>query len=312
MFKNPRLVIKVLSGILGLTIVTQILLGAWVRLTNSGMSCPDWPLCYGLLFPSFEKITELGVTEYSYFQIFLEWIHRANAAFIIGPLTIILFLYIILNKKLDKIFNTYSFYLIALLGIQGLFGGLTVMKSNIPWSVALHLASAFFLFFIVINIFLLSLDLRKPSFLIKGLEKNLIYTSTIMIVITACAGAFTSKYGASLACSQWPYCNDSLYPNFNDQFEVIHFIHRVLAFVLVLLLFFLLFRLKRYYNYFNLSNKIALYLIPSIIFLQVTIGALLITYKIPIWMGVFHQFMGLLLFSTLSIFIFNVRVKSLK
>ncbi|MEC8099776.1 MAG: COX15/CtaA family protein [Pseudomonadota bacterium] len=312
MFKNPRLVVKILSGFLGLTIVTQILLGAWVRLTNSGMSCPDWPLCYGLFFPSYQKITQLGVVEYSYFQIFLEWIHRANAAFIIGPLTIILFLYIILNKKLDKIFKTYSFYLIALLGIQGLFGGLTVMKSNIPWSVALHLASAFFLFFIVINIFLLSLDFRKPSFLIKGLEKNLIYTSTIMILITACAGAFTSKYGASLACSKWPFCNDSLYPNFNDQFEVIHFFHRVLAFILVILLFFLFFRLKRYYNNFNLSNKIAFYLIPSIIFLQVTIGALLITYKIPIWMGIFHQFMGLLLFSTLSIFIFNVRVKSLK
>ena len=52
------------------------------------------------IFPSFEKITELGVIEYSYFQIFLEWIHRANAAFIIGPLTIILFLYIILNRKI--------------------------------------------------------------------------------------------------------------------------------------------------------------------------------------------------------------------
>ena len=144
MFNNTSLVIKTLSGFLGLTIVTQILLGAWVRLTGSGMSCPDWPLCYGLFFPSFEKINKLQVIEYSYFQIFLEWIHRANAAFIIGPLTIILFLYIILNKKLDKIFKTYSFYLIALLGIQGLFGGLTVMKSNIPWSVALHLASAFF------------------------------------------------------------------------------------------------------------------------------------------------------------------------
>ena len=97
-----------------------------------------------MVFFKYEKINQLGVIDYSYFQIFLEWIHRANAAFIIGPLTIILFLYIILNKKLDKIFKTYSFYLIAL-RIQGLFGGLTVMKSNIPWSVALHLASAFFL-----------------------------------------------------------------------------------------------------------------------------------------------------------------------
>ena len=119
-----------------------------------------------------KKLLKLGVIEYSYFQIFLEWIHRANAAFIIGPLTIILFLYIILNKKLDKIFKTYSFYLIALLGIQGLFGGLTVMKSNIPWSVALHLASAFFLFFIVINIFLLLTRYKKTNFFNKRIRKK--------------------------------------------------------------------------------------------------------------------------------------------
>ena len=50
-------------------------------------------------FPSYEKITDLGVIEYTYFQIFLEWIHRANAAFIIGPVTIILFSYIFLIEK---------------------------------------------------------------------------------------------------------------------------------------------------------------------------------------------------------------------
>ena len=37
----------------------------------------------------------------------------------------------------------FSYYLIVLLSIQGLLGGLTVFKSNIPWSVAIHLASAF-------------------------------------------------------------------------------------------------------------------------------------------------------------------------
>ena len=254
MFNNPKLVIRVLSGVLILTIITQIILGAWVRLTGSGMSCPDWPLCYGFFFPSYEKINEIGVTEYSYFQIFLEWIHRANAAFIIGPLTIILFIYMIVNKKIVKIFKRYSFFLIILLGIQGLLGGLTVMKSNIPWSVALHLASAFLLLYVVLNIFLLTFDKKKSYFFIKGFEKNLIYISTFMILITACAGAFTSKYGASLACAEWPYCNNSLYPNLNDQFEIIHFIHRVLAFLLLVLIGFLIYRLKRYYSFFFLRN----------------------------------------------------------
>ena len=66
MFKNSKLIIGYLSGFLVLTIITQIILGAWVRLTGSGMSCPDWPLCYGYFFPSYEKIMQLENLEYSY------------------------------------------------------------------------------------------------------------------------------------------------------------------------------------------------------------------------------------------------------
>ena len=117
---------------------------------------------------------------------------------------------------------------------------------------------------------------------------------------------------ASLACAKWPYCNNSLYPSLNDQFEIIHFIHRFLALLLLLFQVFLLYRLRKYYNQFSTSNKIVFYLILLLIFFQIALGALLIAFKIPIWMGVFHQFMGLLLFSSLSILIFNVRVKSLK
>ena len=71
------------------SIFLQIILGAWVRLTGSGMSCPDWPLCYGMLFPTPGKIGLIENIQYTYFQIFLEWIHRANAAFIIGPICVI-------------------------------------------------------------------------------------------------------------------------------------------------------------------------------------------------------------------------------
>ena len=163
MSKNSTLIIRYLSGLLLITIVLQILLGAWVRLTGSGKSCPDWPLCYGLFFPTYEKISELGVIEYSYFQIFLEWIHRANAAFIIGPVTIILFFFLIFRANIIKEMRKLSYFLVILLTIQGLLGGLTVFKSNIPWSVAIHLASAFLLFYIVLNILLLTYDPKKKE-----------------------------------------------------------------------------------------------------------------------------------------------------
>ena len=166
------------------------------------------------------------------------------------------------------------------------------------------------LLYIALNIFLFVFDKRKSNFTVQSFEKTLIYVSAFLILITACAGAFTSKYGASLACANWPYCNSSLYPNINDQFEVIHFIHRVLAFFLVLILAFLIYRLRKYYKYFSLSNKIVFNLIPTIIFFQISLGAMLIVFEVPIWMGVFHQFMGLLLFSSLSILIFSVKVKN--
>ena len=50
MTKSSLLIIRYLSSFLLLAIVIQILLGAWVRLTGSGLSCPDWPLCYGFFF----------------------------------------------------------------------------------------------------------------------------------------------------------------------------------------------------------------------------------------------------------------------
>ncbi len=310
MTKSSLLIIRYLSSFLLLAIVIQILLGAWVRLTGSGLSCPDWPLCYGFFFPSYNKINELGIIEYSYFQIFLEWIHRANAAFIIGPLSIILFLFLALNSNLEKKIKKFSYCLIILLGIQGLLGGLTVIKSNIPWSVAIHLASAFLLFYIVLNIFLLTFATSKQKVFVDKFLNKLIYASLFMTLITACAGAFTSKYGASLSCSRWPLCKEGFFPNFNDQFEIIHFVHRLLAFLLVSLLIFSFYRLRSYFRYLPYRSQIVCLLIPVIIFMQVIIGAFLIVLSIPIWMGILHQFMGLFLFASISILLSNIKEKS--
>ena len=107
------------------------------------------------------------------------------------------------------------------------------MKSNIPWSVAIHLASAFLLFYMVLNIFLLACDSCKTKITVEKSIKKLVYVALTTALLTACAGAFTSKYGASLSCANWPNCNDKFFPNFNDHFEVIHFAHRVLDFITV-------------------------------------------------------------------------------
>ena len=124
--------VKIISVTLLFLIFIQILLGAWVRLTGSGMSCPDWPLCYGMLIPLPEKVMEIENIQYTYYQVFLEWIHRANAAFLIGPLSLVLFLIVYFKKREITCPPKLAYSLLFLLLIQGLLGGLTVFKSNIP------------------------------------------------------------------------------------------------------------------------------------------------------------------------------------
>ena len=305
-------IIRKVGYLLLFSIFLQIILGAWVRLTGSGMSCPDWPLCYGMIFPTPEKIQSLDIIEYTYFQIFLEWIHRANAAFIIGPTCVIFSFYLLFNKNIKNFYKNYAYALLFLLLVQGGLGGLTVLKSNIPWSVAVHLMFAFLLYLTVLLIILSTYDMSKNIITTNRSVKNNIFLIGFLTLTAACAGAFTSKYGASLSCDKWPGCSSSFFPKFNDAFELIHFGHRVIALILIicLLLFFL--NIKKYYKVMTYSLKRVMFFILIIIFSQVIIGAFLIHFSIPTWLGIFHQGTGLLLFTLISILYKHIDVKNIK
>ncbi len=301
--------VKYFSLLLLVAIFFQIILGAWVRLTGSGMSCPDWPLCYGMIFPTYEKIKSIENIDYTYFQVFLEWIHRANAAFIVGPLAILLICFVNFKKNISKNLKISSLYLLILLSVQGLLGGLTVFKSNIPWSVAIHLSCAFLLLYIVLNICLESFN-KSPRYLkVPNSTRIFIFLSGLFTIITASAGAFTSKYGASLACQNWPNCNESFFPDFFDLFQTIHFFHRFLVVILLTLLVLFLIKISTVYKKMSIFLKYIFYAIPLVVLIQITIGAILIHLEIPIWLGIFHQATGLLLFSLISIMYFYTKTK---
>ena len=65
-----------------------IVLGAWVRATGSGLSCPDWPTCYGHWLPLPAAIP--AAAGYTYAQVFSEWAHRLIAGFFLGPLVLLI------------------------------------------------------------------------------------------------------------------------------------------------------------------------------------------------------------------------------
>ena len=289
--------LKILAGFLLLLIFIQISLGSAVRLTGSGLSCPDWPLCYGLWFPDQDKLSKITDVNYEFYQIMLEWIHRFNAAIFIAPVTLLLF-FVGLKATKNRKIKTILYSIMIVLAMQGLMGGFTVFDKNSPWSVAAHLGFALGLMFLVIKIFLVSLRLKSIKPLPNKNKKIFILYITIIIVLaTMLMGAIVSKSGSSLACDLWPQCSsdgDSLL-QYN---KIIHISHRFLAVISAIFIVLVVYNYNQIIKYKIISNiRNILILLTT---LQILLGAIVIFTELNLFIAMLHQSIAVLIFIVLS------------
>ena len=190
-------------------------LGAWTRLADAGLGCPDWPGCYGFVtFPT--TIQEIEIAEQLYpdspveiDKIIPEVVHRYFAASL-GLLAIFL-LFISIKEK--KHILTSSLLLAIIIG-QGIFGYLTVSLKLHPLIVTTHLFGAMITTSIFLIIFLRSLKLEH-SFQILKANRHLIMIGFVLIIFQIFLGAWTSTNYAARACLDLPYCQGELIPNTN-------------------------------------------------------------------------------------------------
>ncbi|MEM7045233.1 MAG: COX15/CtaA family protein, partial [Pseudomonadota bacterium] len=219
-----------LRAITGFTILLTfglILLGAWVRATNSGLSCPDWPTCYGYWVPLPADIpADAG---YYYYQVMLEWVHRLIAGVFVGPLVLAIAWLCWRCRGQVRALPVFGAVLVGLLLIQVSLGAITVFDQNSPWSVAVHKTTALLLFATMWMLFERAGD--RPAVLSTvGLVPHAFF-GWLLLLATIASAAVMSKSGASLACSSPFLCNESLLPDFEDPLERLHMIHRSLAFL---------------------------------------------------------------------------------
>ena len=289
--------LKVLSGLLLLLIFFQISLGSAVRLTGSGLSCPDWPLCYGLWFPDQDKLSKISDVNFELYQVMLEWIHRFNAAAFITPVTLLVF-FVGLKATKEKINQIILYIIILILLLQGLMGGFTVFDKNSPWSVAVHLGLALSFMFLVLKIFLVSLNIKLVSGIPCITKKISTLIGAIIIVLaTMLMGAIVSKSGSSLACDIWPLCSNDGVSIFQHN-KIIHLSHRILALISVIFVFLIVNFFKDVVQYkiiFVLRN-----ILISLIILQILIGATVIFTELNLFIAMFHQAIAVILFIVLS------------
>ena len=303
---------KILS-ILGVFLAFIVIgLGAWTRLADAGLGCPDWPGCYGFItFPTTSQEIEMAEQLYpdspvEIDKIIPEVVHRYFAASL-GLLAIFL-LFISIKEK--KHILTSSLLLAIIIG-QGIFGYLTVSLKLHPLIVTTHLFGAMITTSIFLVIFLRSLKLQHNFEILKA-NRHLIMIGFVLIIFQIFLGAWTSTNYAARACLDLPYCQGELIPNtnFKEAFNLfqsigpnylfgqmsnearvaIHITHSTGAIVVFLYSLFLIFKLK------SKETLPVLGAFGAILFLQVFLGINNVLSHLPLWNAVAHNIFGVMLF----------------
>ena len=206
-----------LSILLGVTILAMfglITLGALVRATDSGLGCPDWPLCHGQVIPPFE------------YHVIIEYSHRMTAS-VVGLLVAASASIVWWKHRSTPILTKLMTFAVIALIVQVILGGITVVNELPAEVVTAHLFAAEVL---IASLVITLLILRQPL-PARGTRRDPIYywvvamTATTMIILLT--GTYIVGRNAGAICPDWPMCADGALPDFNLQWE--HMSHRIVA-----------------------------------------------------------------------------------
>jgi heme a synthase len=193
-----------------------VLLGAFTRLSDSGLGCPDWPGCYGHATPlgasepiaSAEATVPTGAVTAT--KAWIEMTHR-YAATAIGVLVVVLAALALRAARRGERVAGARWALLTLLWIcvQGAFGALTVTMRLYPAIVTLHLLGGMGL----LALLAIQAESYAPRRLVvaPGVRGLLVAAAALTVVQIALGGWVSSNY-AVLACSDFPTCQDAWWP----------------------------------------------------------------------------------------------------
>jgi len=201
-----------------------IVFGAFTRLTDSGLGCPDWPGCYGVSNP-FHALGEIQQAEtalpsgpVTVIKAWIEMIHR-YLAMTVGALILIQVATAFSKmKSLGKMPFWGSLGLLFLVCIQGAFGAWTVTLKLQPIIVSIHLMLALVLLACLTAYAQQAWEQSTSSIhtlRIRPLPAQLLLIAFVVLAIQIFLGAWVSTNYAVLACPDFPTCLGSAWPETN-------------------------------------------------------------------------------------------------
>ena len=285
--------------------------GAYTRLTDSGLGCPDWPGCYGTLSVP-ESIDQIEKAQAVYpdspvevEKAWIEMIHRYIAGILGVMILVIAFMSIKLRDQINYSLK-WPFFLLGLVIFQAALGMWTVTLLLKPAVVSSHLLGGMTVLGILTFLMHRNYGTHRENFVSNRFERKIIRFSLVLLFIQIALGGWTSTNYAALACTDYPTCHGSLIPemDFSNAFTIfrelgvtslgeplslealhaIQWVHRVGAIVLLGYLLFVAYILKVNQG-FNMWRNVLILVIS----LQFIIGIANLLLHLPIVLATLHN-----------------------
>ena len=221
---------KYFKKLLLLTTITAfclVVLGAYVRLSDAGLGCPDWPGCFGTLsVPESQTAIENAELNFPSQHIetakaWKEMIHRYVAGFL-GLMILLIGIISYKNKKILRVNPIVPYAIVLLVILQALLGMWTVTLLLKPIVVSAHLIGGMTTLGLLTFVTHRYCGKIQTNILKYKHEIFLVRFSLFVLFIQIFLGGWTSTNYAGLACTDFPTCHGNLIPNlnFNDAFDL--------------------------------------------------------------------------------------------
>jgi heme o synthase len=263
---------RVLAVATAVVTYALVVLGGVVRVSGSGLGCPDWPLCHGHLLP---PLNIHAIIEYS---------HRTTASLtsLLVVVTVLLAWLGWRHRRDVLIPATVAF---GLLIVQVALGAITVRFELPPMIVLAHLATAMALLGTVcVTAVAAMLPVGGGGIdIVSALRARWAAAGTFVLILS---GSLVVGSGASAACAAWPLCGGGFSFSF-DHLASVQLLHRALAGLIGLLVIVSVVSvLRRMGRHPAVRATIALTL--AALAFQVAVGAAVVTLHLPAPLRALH------------------------
>jgi len=256
-----------------------IAIGGLVRATDSGLGCPDWPLCFGDWVPPVDL------------NAWIEHSHRLTAAVFVGPLVgAVALITVFTSRRRDLPMLVAAVLAGVLVIVQSLIGAAVVLQGLAAELVTIHLAMALTVFAATILIAERATSGPMPAQHPRPALTRLAAATALAIFAQMLLGSWVTGHHAGLAFGDFPLMNGTLLPELVASQQAVQFAHRALSVLVAILVIWTAIGVHRTTEV-PLPRRLAEFMVAGVA-IQILLGGLNVIWRLSAFSVVLHLALG--------------------